>query len=168
MPPIGPRPNPNGDGKHRSNGHANGRERRDKPQPRPTVKQLQEQDRAAAGSGLRPSEENRLVRMALASQDKKPERRFDLTDSVRRQMIDVSCRNMHDENGKTSNGAVANLIRMEQLNQADQHHAEGERISLVDDVRVEGMSRGEYFAKIIDKFQAAIGKVKAIEVKAAG
>lgn len=80
-------------------------------------------------SGLRPAEQNKLIRMALNDKPKTVSRRFELTEFSKRLAIETTERNMLDEDGRVSNGAVANLIKMEALNQKESHHADGDLVT---------------------------------------
>jgi hypothetical protein len=90
-------------------------------------------DESPGGRGegvyLTPVQENKIVRMVLNRK-----RRFKVTPAIKREMLETSRRNMQDEDGRVSNSAVSNLIKMESLNQADEHHAEGETVNHVHSV----------------------------------
>ena len=65
-------------------------------------------------SGLRPAEQNKLIGMAL-------NRRFPLTESSVQIAVETTERNMESKDGKVSNGAVANMIKMVAINQKEDH-----------------------------------------------
>lgn len=73
-------------------------------------------------SYLSPTQENKLLAKVLNPRNH-PRRRFKLDKEAKQIAIDATIRNMQSENGRVSNGAVANLIKMEAQNQADQHKA---------------------------------------------
>jgi hypothetical protein len=49
-----------------------------------------------------------------------PRRRWKVTDAVKKQALEITAGNLNDQDGRVQNGAVANLLRMEAQNQADQ------------------------------------------------
>jgi hypothetical protein len=76
---------------------------------------------APGGKGdayLSPTQENKMLATVT-----NPRRRFKLTKEAKQIAIDMTIRNMRHDNGRVSNGAVANLIRMEAMNQAEAHAA---------------------------------------------
>lgn len=76
----------------------------------------------SGGSGepyLTVRDQNRLIAMLG-----KAGRKFDLHDSVRKFMIRKSVRIARSENPKHANRAIANLIKMAELDQKDEHHAQ--------------------------------------------
>lgn len=68
------------------------------------------------GPYLTPVQQNHIFRMVLSKR-----RRFKITKAIREEMIEASRKNMKNQNGRVSNGAVANLIKMEAMNQRDEH-----------------------------------------------
>lgn len=66
---------------------------------------------------LTPTQENKILATAL-----NPRNRFRLKRRQIQEAIDATVRNMKDEDGRVSNGAVANLIKMVAINQKDEHH----------------------------------------------
>lgn len=77
----------------------------------------------SGGSGDEPylsvRDQNKLIAMLG-----KAGRRFDLHDSVRQYMIRKSAKIARSENPKHANRAIANLIKMAELDQKDEHHAQ--------------------------------------------
>lgn len=71
---------------------------------------------ARNSSGLTPREENRLVAMML-----NPRRRWKVTKSAKTLAMDTIIKNLQSDDGRVSNGAVLNLLRMERQNQQDEH-----------------------------------------------
>ncbi len=63
-------------------------------------------------SHLSPVQENKIVAMMLNKRNK-----FPVKSKHKRYAVETTERNMKDENGRVSNGAVANLIRMVKINQ---------------------------------------------------
>lgn len=61
-------------------------------------------------------QENKIVAMML-----NPRRRWRLSKAAKSEAVAVTLNNMADEDGRVRNQAVANLIRMEAQNLADQH-----------------------------------------------
>lgn len=72
-------------------------------------------------SGLTPSEENKLVGMVLNERLKRNDLVFPTTDRHDEVAVGVTARNMGSKDGRISNGAVSNYIKMKQLNQKQQH-----------------------------------------------
>jgi hypothetical protein len=66
--------------------------------------------------GLTPSEENRLVRMMM-----NPRRRWKVTAKAKEKALKITEANLSSQDERVSNGAVANLLKMEAQNQSDQH-----------------------------------------------
>lgn len=100
------------------------------------MSELQNEPDAAGGRGdapreepyLSPVQENKIVASMLNKSPKKG-RRWSLEERHKATAIRVTMANMLDEDGRVSNAAVANMIRMESQNQADEHHAEGETVT---------------------------------------
>jgi hypothetical protein len=70
------------------------------------------------GPYLRPTQHNKIVGMML-----NPRRRWRLSKEAKQAAMMATLTNLDDEDGRVRNAAVANLIRMEGQNQADQHKA---------------------------------------------
>lgn len=66
-------------------------------------------------SGLRQAELNKMIRKLLH------DKRWQVSDEVKRKAIAVTERNIDSEDERVSNGAVQNLLKMEAQNQADVH-----------------------------------------------
>lgn len=66
---------------------------------------------------LTPGEENRIIAKLLAC------KRWKATDQHKEAALGVTVRNMANDDGRVSNAAVSNLIKMESQNQADDHRA---------------------------------------------
>lgn len=75
------------------------------------------------GTHLTPSQENRMIAGILG----KHRRRWKLTPKVKAFAIGATVANLHDDDARVRNHAVANLIRMEGQNQADEHKAVDKR-----------------------------------------
>ncbi len=73
------------------------------------------------GPYLSPVQENKILALAL-----NPRNRFKLEEKHKAEAIEVTSRNMQNEDGRISNAAVANLIKMESLNQKDEHFDKAE------------------------------------------
>lgn len=67
------------------------------------------------GTYLTKSQENNIVKSMLS-----PRRRWKLTPKAKREAIAVTMANMQDHDGRVRNTAVANLLKMEGQNQADE------------------------------------------------
>jgi hypothetical protein len=68
------------------------------------------------GPFLTPVQQNKIVGMMTAKH-----RRWKLTKAAKMEAIATTLNNMADEDGRVRNAAVANLVRMEAQNMADQH-----------------------------------------------
>jgi hypothetical protein len=78
---------------------------------------------AGEGPHLTPTQQNKIVGMML-----NPKRRWKLTKAAKSEAIATTLNNMGDDDGRVRNAAVANLVRMEAQNMADQHKAIDKRI----------------------------------------
>jgi hypothetical protein len=68
------------------------------------------------GPYLWPAEHNRIIRMML-----NPRRRWKLTKAAKADAMATTMNNLADDDGRVRNSAVANLLKMERQNQADDH-----------------------------------------------
>jgi hypothetical protein len=75
------------------------------------------------GPYLSPVQQNKIVAMML-----NPRRRWKLTRSAKNEAVAVTLNNMSDDDGRVRNAAVANMIRMEAQNMADQHKTVDKRL----------------------------------------
>lgn len=75
------------------------------------------------GPYLTPVQQNKIVGMMVAKH-----RRWKLTKAAKNEAIATTLNNMGDEDGRVRNAAVANLVRMEAQNMADQHKAIDKRV----------------------------------------
>lgn len=67
-------------------------------------------------SYLTKTQQNNIVKSMLS-----PRRRWKLTKQAKQEAISVTLSNLHDDDGRVRNTAVANLLKMEGQNQADEH-----------------------------------------------
>ena len=74
---------------------------------------------------LTPVQENKIVTSMANKRN-----RWKLEEKHKDEAVGITVRNMANEDGRVSNAAVANLIRMEAQNQADEHKAQPDLVDI--------------------------------------
>ena len=74
---------------------------------------------------LTPVQENKIVASMANKRN-----RWKLEEKHKDEAVGITVRNMANEDGRVSNAAVANLIRMEAQNQVDEHKAQPDLVDI--------------------------------------